>query len=63
MTSNDYIAEYVKERHKNILGIEFALWKVGRICREFAKQISDVFADDVLDDDADEESLEEEQDG
>lgn len=59
MTSNDYIAEYVKERHKSILGIEFALWKVGRICSEFAKQLSDAFAYDILDDDADEELDEE----
>ena len=59
MTSNDYIAEYVKERHKNILGIEFAFWKVGRICSGFVKQLCDVFADDALNDDADEELDEE----
>ena len=58
MTSNDYIAEYVKERHKSILGIEFAFWKVSRVCREFAKSLNDVFAYDALNDDADEEDEE-----
>ena len=31
MTNNDYIAEYVKERHPNILGSEFELWKAPKV--------------------------------
>ena len=31
MTNNDYIAEYVKEKCPNILGIEFALWKATKV--------------------------------
>lgn len=30
MTNNDYIAEYVKEKYPNILGIDFVLWKTGK---------------------------------
>ena len=31
MTNNDYIAEYVKEKCPNILGIEFELWKAVKV--------------------------------
>ena len=30
MTENDYIAEYVKERHPGILGLDYAMWRFGR---------------------------------
>lgn len=35
MTENDYIAEYVKENHQSLLGLNFAIWK-------FKRQIIDV---------------------
>lgn len=30
MTDNDYIAEYVKEKHNGLLGFDFAVWKMAR---------------------------------
>ena len=35
MTENDYIAEYVKEKHPGLLGADFALWRMGRGLVEF----------------------------
>ena len=43
MTENDYIAEYVKERHSGILGLDFAMWKFGIKITEAAKSIGEVF--------------------
>lgn len=43
MTENDYIAEYVKENYPNILGVNFAFWKMGRIMNKVAKEIVEVF--------------------
>lgn len=40
MTENDYIAEYVKERHKDILGLDFAIWKTIRAFSEVIKGLS-----------------------
>lgn len=34
MTENDYIAEYVKEKHPGLLGVDFALWKAGKVAIE-----------------------------
>lgn len=31
MTENDYIAEYVKERHPGILGFDYAMWRAVRM--------------------------------
>lgn len=39
MTTNDYIAEYVVEKHPNILGIEFGLWKVVREFKNFGENL------------------------
>ena len=33
-TENDYIAEYVKEKRPELLGIGFWIWKMGRILKE-----------------------------
>lgn len=33
-TENDYIAEYIKEKHPELLGLDFALWKIGRMLCE-----------------------------
>ena len=43
MNENDYIAEYVKENHPSILGVDFAIWKFKRQIAHFAKSIVDVF--------------------
>ena len=43
MTDNDYIAEYVKERHSGILGFDFSIWKMARKITETAKAIGEVF--------------------
>lgn len=51
MTNNDYIAEYVKERYPSILGIDFALWKIGRSAVEMgnciAKALKNVNKEDL----------------
>lgn len=35
MTENDYIAEYVRERHPGILSIDYAAWRLARAVFEF----------------------------
>jgi hypothetical protein len=70
MTENDYIAEYVKERHPNILGADYGLWKTGRMIANVGKGIIlafrgleqediDKFYDD---DDEDDDFLDDEED-
>ena len=49
MTENDYIAEYIKERHPNILGINFAMWKIQRKLSEAAQNIVQFFQSDECD--------------
>lgn len=43
MTQNDYIAEYIKEKHPSLLGTDFAIWKLSRTFAEYSKQIIDTF--------------------
>ena len=45
MTDNDYIAEYVKERHSGILGFDFAIWKMAKKFIETAQAIGEIFRD------------------
>ena len=45
MTENDYIAEYVKEKHGGILGLDFALWKFSKKITEVGKLLVDAFKD------------------
>ena len=35
MTENDYIAEYVREKHPGILSIDYAAWRLARAVSEF----------------------------
>lgn len=42
MSENDYIAEYVKEKYPNILGISYVLWRTGRTFEEFANDMRNV---------------------
>lgn len=41
MTENDYIAEYVKEKHPGLLGADYAIWKMGKIAVEFVRSFRD----------------------
>lgn len=41
MTENDYIAEYVKEKHPGLLGADYAIWKVGKITVEVFRGFRD----------------------
>lgn len=43
MTENDYIAEYIRERHKDLLGFEYSLWRVNRAFREYAQRLASIF--------------------
>ena len=43
MTNNDYIAEYVKERHPHILGFAFFMWKIVWFSRYIASKLTSVF--------------------
>lgn len=47
MTENDYIAEYIKEKHPALLGFDFAMWKFGRRLAEslieFSKGLEGIF--------------------
>lgn len=43
MSENDYIAEYIKEKYPRLLGVEFELWKVGRVIQTIAQNIIDAF--------------------
>ena len=45
MTDNDYIAEYVKEKHNGLLGFDFAMWKMARKLCEAGQAIVDIFSD------------------
>lgn len=35
MNENDYIAEYVKERHPGILSLDYVAWRLARAISEF----------------------------
>lgn len=43
MTENDYIAEYVKERHKDLLGFEYVMWRANRLAKELAQRLVSIF--------------------
>lgn len=42
MTDNDYIAEYIKEKHASLLGLDFVVWKIGYAATDFFRQIVDI---------------------
>lgn len=42
MSENDYIAEYIKEKHRGLLGVDFALWRISRMAMDFVWGFSDV---------------------
>ena len=41
MSENDYIAEYVKVKYPNILGVEFAIWKMQKQMVNAVKPLCD----------------------
>lgn len=43
MTENDYIAEYVKEKFPQLLGIDYALWRANRVAIEYIPRIAQTF--------------------
>lgn len=40
---NDYIAEYVKEKHPNLLGLDFAMWKIPKVLSNSIKDMANAF--------------------
>ncbi len=46
MTENDYIAEYIKERHPGDLSFDFAMWKLARKISEVGKELVQIFQSD-----------------
>lgn len=42
MTENDYIAEYIKEKHASLLGFDFAFWKVLHVVKDTIRAIADI---------------------
>jgi hypothetical protein len=44
MTENDYIAEYVKERHPGILTFDYALWRLARSISTFGVAMKDIIS-------------------
>ena len=42
MTDNDYIAQYIKEKHPSLLGFDFGIWKVCRVVGDTVRQIGDI---------------------
>lgn len=43
MTENDYIAEYVKERHRELLGFEYVMWRANRVAKEYLQRLASIF--------------------
>lgn len=43
MTENDYIAEYIKERYPQLLGLDYALWRASKVVREYAQRLVSIF--------------------
>lgn len=42
MSENDYIAEYVKEKYPNLLGVSYAFWRTGKMFKELANDMGNV---------------------
>lgn len=44
MSENDYVAEYVKEKYPKLLGMDYTVWKMGRLLRDSLGKIADTFS-------------------
>lgn len=40
MSENDFIAEYVKEKRPEILGLDYYFWKMSKIVLNFAEDVA-----------------------
>lgn len=64
MTENDYIAEYIREKHPTLLGLDFVMWKAGKIAVNAGRKIAEAFNNvdwsklDLPEDESDEEESE-----
>ena len=43
MNENDYIAEYIKEKYPKLLGMDYAVWKMGRLLGDAIGKLVDAF--------------------
>lgn len=43
MRENDYIAEFIKEKYSKLLGMDYTLWKMGRLMGDAIGKVVDAF--------------------
>lgn len=43
MRENDYIAEFIKEKYPKLLGMDYTVWKMGRILGDAIGKVVDAF--------------------
>lgn len=43
MNENDYIAEYVREKHPSVLGLDYTIWKFKRSMIQAATEMTKIF--------------------
>ena len=43
MSENDYIAEYIKEKYPKLLGMDYTVWKMGRLLGDAIGKVVDAF--------------------
>ena len=44
MSENDYIAEYIREKYPKLLGMDYTVWKMGRLMGDFLSRIADTLS-------------------
>lgn len=44
MRENDYIAEYIKEKYPELLGMDYVIWKMVRLMRDAIGKVVDAFS-------------------
>ena len=44
MSENDYIAEYIKEKYPKLLGMDYTVWKMGRLLGDAIGKVIDAFS-------------------
>lgn len=43
MRENDYIAEFIKEKYPKLLGMDYTVWKMGRLLGDAVGKVVDAF--------------------
>ena len=43
MRENDYIAEFIKEKYPKLLGMDYTVWKMGRLLGDAIGKVADAF--------------------